>query len=58
MDHTYLRYIKVNELTAAQRRAMNKELQQQKRAIQAALKLVNNSLARLAKVKGQSRKKS
>ena len=58
MDHTYLRYVKVTELTAAQRRAMNKELQQQKRAIQAALKLVNNSLARLAKVKGQSRKKS
>ena len=53
----YLRYVKHEDLTPAQRRAMNKQLRDQKKAIQAALKLVNSHLTRLGRARGASRKK-
>jgi hypothetical protein len=56
--YTYLKYVKLEELTPAQRRAMNQQLRKQKREIQTALNLVNSNLTRLSKVKSGSKKKS
>jgi hypothetical protein len=56
--YTYLKYVKLEELTPAQRRTMNQQLRKQKREIQTALNLVNSNLTRLSKVKSGSKKKS
>jgi hypothetical protein len=53
--YTYLKYVKVEDLTAAQRKALQKQLESQRQAIQTALKLVERNLALLER--GQSRKK-
>jgi hypothetical protein len=54
--YTYLKYVKVEDLTAAQRKALQKQLQIQRRAIQAHLKLVDRNLALLER--SQRRKKA
>jgi hypothetical protein len=55
-SYTYLKYVKVEDLTAAQRKALQKQLQTQRRAIQAHLKLVDRNLALLER--SQRRKKA
>ena len=54
--YTYLKYVKVEDLTVAQRKALQKQLRSQRRAIETALKLVDRNLALLER--GQSRKKA
>jgi hypothetical protein len=56
-DLSYLKYLKTENLTDAERKELDKHLRSHRRAIQAALKLVDNHLRRLAKPPSKGRKK-